>query len=260
MKPTPEHKPTAAAIAQAAQGAILELSKMARQGSRAALEELWRIGMLSADELDGLAMHEDTKIMVGRFAKTKRSWPFKLAAVSEFNKGNKTSNPEAFAKWLRLGEDTAIRLGGGRGEHRDLNWNSPAGFAYRARLNIEADFKAYGKLSDDEILSGFYPTWKCRHDLKPDSKTRKNQERFLEYIQKIKAITNLHDDNQWMKAAELWVSVYSEGEPNAPDLWPPKIYARAKKNERSVATVVSEWLIGGLASITASPSDKPPSV
>ena len=215
--------------------------------------------MLSADLLDLLAIGENTKITVGRIAKTKRSWPFKLAAVSEFNKGDVTSNPEAYARWLRLGEDTGIRLViPGKGGSRNLRRNSPTGFSYYVRMQIEEDLKNYGNRSDSDILSSFYFTWTWRHDLKPDKQTKANQKTFLSYITAVKAITNLTDDHQWMKAAELWVSVYSEGEPNAPDIWPPAVYARAAKNGRSAAVVVSEWLLEGLPKVISPPSAKKP--
>jgi hypothetical protein len=255
-------KPTQAAAA--AQGAILTLRTLALEGNRSALEELWRIGMLACDQLDGLAMNghgpeigEATRAM----ARRKTSWPFKLAAVHEIRHAKNTaSNPDKFAEWIRLGEDTGIKLANpGKGGTRTFKTGTTAGLAYHVRRQIEQDLKAYGKLSDAEIIATRYWAWPYTQGEKPSSKSQRN---FLEYIQAARGVNNLHDEGQWMKAATLWLDVAYQGKVNDDDgtleRWPQDIYDRARKEKRSIGEVVLTRLQEGFASIVKPSSPKNP--
>ncbi|MES2659273.1 MAG: hypothetical protein V4689_11700 [Verrucomicrobiota bacterium] len=268
MKNPPQALPSPSNQAQAS---ILALAAMGRDGDNSALDHLWQIGMLAADVLDRLMMDDSTGKRLRKLARKKTSWPFKLAAVAEIrNAKNNTANPESYAEWIGLGADTGIKLKNpGKGGTRNFRSGTASGLAYHVRRQIEADLKHYQNHTDSEILNGSYHSWSYGT---PDSATGKalksNQKKFLEYVKATRAITKLSDEGQWMKAAELWLSVAYEGKPDDRSSsewpknprWPQDIYDRSDRLKRSVAEVVMTRIQEGLSSIIAPSSAKKPSV
>lgn len=234
------------ALARDLDAIMQELRKRAYSGDKKAIHEIWRTGVNAAKGLDAMTSQEKPKVEILKMAKTKMDWPFSISPIHEHNKGNTKSNSEAYAEWLGLGKGKGIILKkAGKGGSRNLRPETESGFALRVRNQIEEDLKTYGGRSDAEILGGFYRTWKCRHDLKPDPETRKNKKRLLKYVKQIRAITDIRDQKQWMEAVKLWVMVYSEGNPEAPDIWPERAYRRAEKRG-TVSKAVVEMIEEGL--------------
>lgn len=244
---------TVESLARDLDAIMLELRLRAYQGDKKAIHELWRTGINSAAILNGMCFAEKPKAEILKLAKTKLKWPFAIAAIHEHGKGNTTANPAAYAEWLGLGKGKGIILKkNGKGAPRKLRWTAESGFALHVRNQIEEDLQIYGHRTDAEILGSFYQTWKCRRDLKPDAQTRKNQKTLLQYVKRIAAIDNIHDKNQWMKAAELWVKVHSEGNPEALGLWPERVYVRAA-TRGTVFNAVTAMIQEGLEKIIAPP-------
>jgi hypothetical protein len=246
-----------------AQGAILALRAAAWQGDDVALDELWRIGMLAADCLYNMTMHETTGKRTRKLARKKIKWPFMLSAVAEIrNAKNNAGNPEAYAEWINLGMDTGIKLKNpGKGGTRSFKPGSPTGLAYRARMQIEEDLRRYNKKSDSEILDSGYHTWKFTLGAPKEPKELKiNQKNLLKYVKSIRSINDLSDENQWMKAAELWLSVAYENRPDDTSYvsWPKSVYDRARKEGRSVREVLLTRLLEGFAAMISPPSAKKP--
>lgn len=237
------------------------------QGSDSALDALWQAGMFSAERLEQMTLDDECGEgeRVRKLAGKKLSWPFKLHAISEFRSTpNGLSNPEEFARQIGLGRDTGIKLKN-PGKARELTKpGTPASLALRVRRQIEADLKRYGDQEDAEILSGRYHTWKRGKSAATGKLLQANRKKFLEYVKAIRAINDLSDQTQWMNAADLWLFVAFEGNPDDRPLsskwargrWPKKVYERAEKNGRSVRAVLSQNLLEGFKVMIAPPSAK----